>query len=119
MRFKELSYANENDPRLKRWFIRSMEGLAGRNRYARLYDTWRHSVVGTSARVFGDMLDLIDVRLAVQGAWPPATVALCLTNDLVWWAPFALYLRDAWPAYRRPLAATREKCVPSAGNRGE
>ncbi|WP_411035416.1 lysophospholipid acyltransferase family protein [Shinella sp. BYT-45] len=71
MRFKELSYANENDPRLKRWFIRSMEGLAGRDRYARLYDIWRNSVVGTSARVFGDMLDLIDVRLRVQGAWPP------------------------------------------------
>jgi putative hemolysin len=71
VRFKELSYANENDPRLKRWFIRSMEGLAGRNRYARLYDTWRHSIVGTSARVFGDMLELINVRLAVQGSWPP------------------------------------------------
>ena len=71
VRFKELSYANENDPRLKRWFIRSMEGLAGRNRYARLYDTWRHSIVGTSARVFGDMLELINVRLSVQGSWPP------------------------------------------------
>ncbi len=72
MRFRQLSYANENDPRLKRWFIRSMEGLAGRDRYARLYDIWRTSIVGTSARVFGDMLDLIDVRLAVRGAWPPA-----------------------------------------------
>lgn len=71
VRFRQLSYANENDPRLKRWFIRSMEGLAGRDRYARLYDIWRTSIVGTSARVFGDMLDLIDVRLAVRGAWPP------------------------------------------------
>lgn len=71
VRFKELSYANENDPRLKRWFIRSMEGLGGRDRYARLYDIWRTSIVGTSQRVFGDMLDLIDVRLAVRGAWPP------------------------------------------------
>ena len=72
MRFRELSYANQNDPRLKRWFIRSMEGLAGRDRYARIYETWRSSVVGTSARIFGDMLDLIDVRLRVEGAWPPA-----------------------------------------------
>src|SRR6218665_3644418 len=71
VRFKELSYANENDPRLKRWFIRSMEGLAGRNRYARIYDTWRHSIVGSSTRVFGDMLELINVRLRVQGSWPP------------------------------------------------
>ena len=36
VRFRQLSYANENDPRLKRWFIRSMEWLAGRDRYARL-----------------------------------------------------------------------------------
>jgi putative hemolysin len=71
VRFKELSYANENDPRLKRWFIRSMEGLAGRNRYARLYDIWRSSIVGQSARVFGDMLDLINVGLRVEGSWPP------------------------------------------------
>jgi putative hemolysin len=71
VRFRQLSYANENDPRLKRWFIRSMEGLAGRDRYARLYDIWRTSIVGTSVRVFGDMLDLIDVRLAVRGVWPP------------------------------------------------
>nr|WP_210308684.1 lysophospholipid acyltransferase family protein [Shinella fusca] len=72
VRFSELTYANENDPRLKRWFIRSMEGLSGRDHYARLYETWRTSVVGRSARVFGDMLDLIDVRLRVEGAWPPA-----------------------------------------------
>ena len=71
MQFKELSYANENDRRLKRWFIRSMEGLAGRNRYARLYNQWRHNVVGKSNRVFGEMLDLIDVRVRVSGEWPP------------------------------------------------
>ncbi|MCL6708063.1 lysophospholipid acyltransferase family protein [Pseudomonas sp. R2.Fl] len=72
MRFKELSYANERDPRLKRWFIRSIEGLSGRDRFARLYDIWRTDIVGKSDRVFGKMLDLIDVRLNVQGHWPPA-----------------------------------------------
>jgi putative hemolysin len=71
VRFKELSYANENDPRLKRWFIRSMEGLSGRNRYARIYNTWRTSIVGQSSHVFGRMLELIDVQLRVDGAWPP------------------------------------------------
>ncbi|MHC2297545.1 hypothetical protein ACVJBD_001751 [Rhizobium mongolense] len=35
---KQLSYAIESDPRLKRWLIRSIEGLSGRNRYMRLYD---------------------------------------------------------------------------------
>lgn len=71
MQFKELSYANENDRRLKRWFIRSMEGLAGRNRYAKLYARWRADIVGKSDRIFGEMLQLIDVRLRLQGEWPP------------------------------------------------
>ena len=71
MRFKELSYANENDPRLKRWFIRSIEGLSGRDRYARIYDIWRTDIVGKTDRVFGKMLDLIDVSVNVKGTWPP------------------------------------------------
>lgn len=71
MRFKELSYANERDAKLKRWFIRSIEGLSGRDRYARLYDIWRTDIVGKSDRVFGKMLDLIDVELDVQGHWLP------------------------------------------------
>ncbi|MBD9559426.1 lysophospholipid acyltransferase family protein [Ensifer sp. ENS03] len=71
MQFKELSYANENDRRLKRWFIRSMEGLSGRNRYAKLYKRWRSDIVGKSERVFGEMLQLIDVTLQTKGEWPP------------------------------------------------
>lgn len=71
MRFRELSYANENDPRLKRWFIRSIEGLSGRNRYAALYERWRAESVGSSDRVFGEMLDIIDVKMEVGGNWPP------------------------------------------------
>lgn len=45
------------------------------------------------------------VGLIASGAWPPASAILCVTNDLVWWIPFALYLRDAWPFYRAELAA--------------
>jgi len=71
LEFKELSYANERDTRIKRWFIRSIEGLSGRDRYARLYDIWRTDIVGKSERVFGKMLDLIDVRLLIKGEWPP------------------------------------------------
>ncbi len=71
VRFKELSYANENDPRLKRWFIRSIEGLSGRNRYAALYERWRAESVGSSERIFGEMLDIIDVKMEVAGNWPP------------------------------------------------
>jgi hypothetical protein len=39
--------------------------------------------------------------LIARGEWPARSVVLCLTNDLVWWVPFAIYLRDAWPFYRR------------------
>lgn len=68
--FRELTYANPNQPRLKRWFIRSVEELSGRRRYARLYEIWRREVVPSGERVFGRMLELIDVGLAVRGAWP-------------------------------------------------
>jgi hypothetical protein len=41
------------------------------------------------------------LHLIGTGQWPRATIALCATNDLLWWIPFSLYLRDAWPAFRR------------------
>ncbi|SMC67407.1 lysophospholipid acyltransferase family protein [Rhizobium sp. RU36D] len=74
MKFEELSYANERDPRLKRWIIRSIENLSGRDRYARLYDIWRHDIYGKTDRVFGKMLDMINVELAVTGEWPPCNL---------------------------------------------
>lgn len=74
MKFKELSYANERDPKLKRWFIRSIEGLSGRDRFTRLYEIWRNDIVGKTDRVFGKMLDLINVELKVEGTWPPQTL---------------------------------------------
>jgi len=40
-------------------------------------------------------------QLVLSGAWPPSSIVLCLTNDLIWWIPFSLYLHDAWPFYRR------------------
>jgi hypothetical protein len=33
--------------------------------------------------------------LVATGAWPPRSVLLCVTNDLVWWASFGLYFFDA------------------------
>jgi putative hemolysin len=74
MRFDELSYANPADARLKRWFIRSIEGLSGRDRYAALYDLWRTSIAPTGDRIFGQMLDLVGIGLSVGGQWPPASL---------------------------------------------
>ena len=41
--------------------------------------------------------------LLLRGAWPMRAAILCLTNDLIWWIPFAIYLRDAWPFFRSEL----------------
>ena len=68
----ELACANPDHTRLKRGFIRSVEGLSGRDRYARLYDIWRREIAPTGDRVFGRMLELIDVTVRSQGQWPPA-----------------------------------------------
>lgn len=58
---------------------------------------WLIAAVGLAGKVLGPIgLGL----LLVRGAWPPATLVLCLTNDFIWWVPFGLYLFDAWPAFR-------------------
>ena len=41
--------------------------------------------------------------LLARGDWPLSTVVLCVTNDLIWWIPFAIYLHDAWPFFRSHL----------------
>ena len=58
---------------------------------------WLIAAVGFTGKVLGPlgMLGLIST-----GAWPLAAGVLCLTNDVVWWIPFLLYLRDAFPAFR-------------------
>ena len=71
-RFPELSYANAHQPVLTRWFIHSVEGLSGRDRFAVLYDFWRRQVFPTGERVFSRMLELIDVKVRNPGQWPPA-----------------------------------------------
>jgi hypothetical protein len=37
-------------------------------------------------------------ELLWSGAWPAKSIVLCVTNDFIWWVPFALYLRDAYAA---------------------
>jgi hypothetical protein len=69
---------------------------------------WLLAAVGLLGKVLGP-IGLF--RLIWAGTWPPATVVLSITNDLIWWLPFAIYLHDAWPAYRQDLfqaAATED-----------
>lgn len=49
------------------------------------------AAVGLTGKVLGP-IGL--AQLIWTGAWPPATAILCVTNDLIWWIPFALYLYD-------------------------
>jgi hypothetical protein len=58
---------------------------------------WLIAAIGLTGKVIGP----IGMSWLIwSGAWPPSAVVLCLTNDVIWWIPFGLYLRDAWPALR-------------------
>ena len=49
--------------------------------------------------LFGKTLGPIGMAwMIATGAWPLFAFVLCLTNDLIWWIPFSLYLHDAWRA---------------------
>ena len=64
---------------------------------------WLLAAVGLLGKILGPIgLALLIAR----GEWPPSTIVLCLTNDLIWWLPFSLYLKDAWPFFYRDLAGT-------------
>jgi len=72
VKFPELSYANADDPPLKRGLIRFLERAAGRDYFAPLYDRWRRETVAKGHRVIRPMLGLIDVELEIVARqWPP------------------------------------------------
>lgn len=58
---------------------------------------WPIAAVGFSGKVLGP---LGFAFVVASGTWPAEAAVLIVTNDLVWLVPFALYLRDAWPAFR-------------------
>ena len=59
---------------------------------------WLLAAVGLTGKILGP-IGL--AKLIASGAWPKSTIILCLTNDVIWWIPFALYLYDAWPVRNR------------------
>jgi hypothetical protein len=63
---------------------------------------WLLAAVGLLGKVLGPIGMGV---LLLRGSWPPRSAILCVTNDLVWWIPFALYLRDAWPSFRATVTA--------------
>ena len=58
---------------------------------------WTIAAVGLTGKVLGPLGMFWLIR---TGEWPVSAAMLCVTNDLVWWIPFALYLHDAWSASR-------------------
>jgi hypothetical protein len=65
---------------------------------------WLLAAVGLTGKLLGPLGLLV---LIARGRWPWQTLVLCLTNDFIWWIPFGLYLRDAWPFFREDLRASR------------
>jgi hypothetical protein len=66
---------------------------------------WLIAAVGLLGKLLGPagMAQLI-----YSGGWPAAAFVLCLTNDVIWWIPFGLYLYDARPS------TTRTTCSESS-----
>ncbi len=62
---------------------------------------WLIAAVGLLGKILGP-IGL--VRLIATGVWPMRSAVLCLTNDLIWWLPFAIYL---WDARRENLRVAR------------
>jgi hypothetical protein len=58
---------------------------------------WLIAAVGLLGKILGP---IGMVWLVQRTGWPRSAFVLCLTNDFVWWVPFALYLHDAWPTFR-------------------
>ena len=53
---------------------------------------WMIAAVGLTGKVLGPLGMFWLIR---TGEWPMSASMLCVTNDLIWWVPFALYLYDA------------------------
>ena len=70
------------------------------------------AAVGMAGKILGPAGWLV---LFLRGEWPLTSLALIVTNDLVWWVPFAIYLRDGWPFY---LADLRAGDAPDAAEGG-
>jgi len=59
---------------------------------------WLIAAVGLLGKLLGP---LGAFYLIFSGTWPAKAFVLILTNDLVWWIPFSLYLYDSYRYHRR------------------
>ena len=66
---------------------------------------WLCVAVGMTGKLLGPIGLAV---LLIRGTWPMSTIVICLTNDIVWWLPFARYLTDARLVARNPTVETDE-----------
>lgn len=64
---------------------------------------WLLAAVGMLGKILGP-IGL--ARLIWTGQWPVSAAILSVTNDFLWWIPFTLYLRNAWPEFARSIGRT-------------
>jgi hypothetical protein len=65
--------------------------------------------VGFLGKIFGP-LGMIQALWTEQLPW--AFALNCITNDLIWWVPFALILKHAWTEHRRVAGAETPQSTP-------
>ncbi len=58
---------------------------------------WPIVLVGLLGKIFGP---IGFAQALLNGDLPPAFGVTILTNDLIWWVPFGLMLRDSWLHHR-------------------
>src|SRR5213596_2746217 len=58
---------------------------------------WLLAAVGLAGKILGPIGLTV---LLIRGLWPMSTIILCITNDLIWWLPFGLYLKDFWSYFK-------------------
>jgi hypothetical protein len=79
---------------------------------------WPIVLVGLLGKILGP---LGMVHALWTGVFPWTFALNCLTNDLIWWIPFALILRHAWTTFREEpesaseLATLLDETIPSLG----
>ena len=66
---------------------------------------WLLAAVGLAGKILGPIGLAV---LILRDTWPPAALVLCLTNDFIWWIPFGLYLKDAWPWFAESWRISRQ-----------
>lgn len=54
---------------------------------------WLIVAIGLTGKILGPIGWFM---LVARGEWPLSTLILCLTNDLIWWPFFSLYMYDRW-----------------------